>query len=73
MRLTSEQHEECLYNFYNNDVFDQVLLDERDLDGTITTVVKYDEETILIQKIVDGEFDYEKISNEDFIKAGRVL
>lgn len=68
--LTREQLKESIYNFYHNDPFDHVLLDERDLDGNITTILRYDEETIMVQK-VDGNnadsFSYKKYPNETFL------
>lgn len=68
--LTREQLKESVYNFYHNDPFDHVLLDERDPDGNITTVLRYDEETIMVQKI-DGNnadsFSYKKYPNETFL------
>lgn len=68
--LTRKQLKESVYNFYHNDPFDHVLLDERDPDGNITTVLRYDEKTIMVQKI-DGNnadsFSYKKYPNETFL------
>lgn len=68
--LTKRQHQEALYNYFNNDIFDHVLLDDRAEDGTITTVVRYDEETILIQRIkpdIENELSYTKCSLDEFL------
>lgn len=68
--LTEKQHQEALYNYFNNDIFDHVLLDDRAEDGTITTVVRYDEETILIQRIkpdIENELSYTKCSLDEFL------
>lgn len=68
--LTERQYQEALYNYFNNDIFDHVLLDDRAEDGTVTTVVRYDEETILIQRIkpdIENELSYTKCSLDEFL------
>jgi len=66
-RLTAEQFKESVYNYYHNDPFDHVLLDDRDINGRITTVIRYDEDTILIQIIEKGVIDTKKLPNEEFL------
>lgn len=70
--LTRQQHDEAVYNFYHNDCFDHVLLDERMPDGTIVTVVRYDEETVIVwrrEPEAHNEFPYKKYSNQEFLRC----
>lgn len=70
--LTQQQLKESIYNFYHNDPFDHVLLDERDPEGNIITVLRYDEETIMVQEIngnIPDSFSYKKYPNEIFLGA----
>lgn len=72
IELTKTQHDECCRIFFQKDIFDfdPVLLDERDDNGNILTVLKYDEETILIQSLTSkGVFTYNKIPNEEFLEG----
>ena len=68
--LTYQQLEESIYNYHHNDIFDHILLDEREPDGNIVTVVKYDEDTILVQIIdnmKDGQIYVKTYPNEQFM------
>lgn len=69
--LTSQQYKECMDVYNNKDPFEHLLLDEREPNGRIITVLEYDEETIMIQTVVNGEFDYIKIPLEEFINYGK--
>lgn len=65
--LTSRQYKECMDVYNNKDPFEHLLLDERAPDGKITTVLEYDEETIMVQTVFNKEFDYIKIPLQEFI------
>ena len=68
--LTQQQLRKSIYNYHHSDIFDHVLLDDREENGRIVTVLKYDEETILIQVINNGEdITCNKYPNEVFLKA----
>lgn len=67
MILTAQQYNECMQVYHNKDPFEHLLLDERAPNGKITTVLEYDEETIMVQTVFDKEFDYIKIPLQEFI------
>jgi len=68
LQLTRAQYEESVDRFYHNSPFDHLLLDERTPEGNIVTVLRYDEETILMQTIENGDLNIYKISNADFLR-----
>ena len=66
--LTPEQLAESKYNFIHNYPLDVVLLDKRDTTGSITTVTKYDENSIIIQHVDEkGELTYKIYNNDVFL------
>lgn len=71
--LTNDQFKKCCYNFRHNELFDPVLLDDRDELSNIVTVVKYDDETILLQRVDKNGWTYNKVSNKDFLKRKGVI
>lgn len=65
--LTPQQLAESKYNFMHNNPLDIVLLDERDTIGGITTVTKYDENSVIIQHVDERGLTYKIYDNDVFL------
>lgn len=71
--VTREQFDATVDAFENNEVFDPVLLDERMPDGSIITVLLYDDESIMLQRISEeGDFTYNILPDAEYWSGGRI-
>ena len=53
-------------------LFDPILLDERSPDGTVTTIIEYDADSIMIQRIDNKGFEYNVVPRNEYICGARV-
>lgn len=73
LMITREQFDMTVEAFEANEVFDPVLLDERNPDGSITTVLLYDDESIMLQRISEeGDFTYNIIPDGEYWSGTRI-
>lgn len=72
LTVTKDQFIQSVDAFKNNDPFDHVLVDERTPEGEIVTILVYDEESILIQKIFEKGLEYNIVPIEEYFGGERV-